>query len=320
MPFLALLFLCGFGLSVISAPYIISLLKKIQKEGQPIREDGPQSHLLTKKGTPTMGGIIIIFSIIISLLPAMSFISEAFNKNFLALLFVFLGYAALGAMDDYKKLLKKNSKGIRAKIKLLLQFVIASIVVYLLDVSSTVITFPLGYKLDLGLLYYPFAMIVIVSHSNAVNMTDGLDGLVTVPIILAAICLSVISFTTGHAEVLIFCIPLIGASLGFLFFNANPAKIFMGDVGSLSIGALLGTMSIITKSEIIFAIITGLFVIEALSVVMQVYYFKMTKGKRIFRMAPIHHHFEQLGWPENIIVVRFWIFAALCAVIGMSFI
>lgn len=313
-------FLLSFVISILSAPYTISFLKKIQRNGQPIRKNGPKTHLQTKQGTPTMGGIIILFSTIFSSL----FFLDIGTKNFVVILFVVLSYALLGGLDDYKKLIKNNSKGISAKGKLIIQCLIATVIVYLLDDHSanfTQLALPFGYEINLGLFYYPFAVMVIISYSNAVNVTDGLDGLATVPVILAAICLSIISYYYSHSyEVFIVCLTLIGACLGFLFFNANPAKIFMGDVGSISIGALLGTMSIIIKYEIIFAIISGLFVIEAFSSVMQIYYFKITKGKRLFLMAPIHHHFEQLGWTENTIVVRFWIFAALCSAIGMALI
>ncbi|MBQ4875237.1 MAG: phospho-N-acetylmuramoyl-pentapeptide-transferase [Rickettsiaceae bacterium H1] len=306
-------FLFSFFLSILFAPQVIFLLKKMQKEGQPIRKNGPQSHILSKKGTPTMGGIIILFAAFIT-----TFIFVKVDNNLLIMLFVILGYGLLGGLDDYKKLVGKTSKGITAKTKLLLQIIIAVIIVYFLSYSvSTEVKFPFGYFFDFGWCYYPLAVAAIVSYSNAVNVTDGLDGLATVPIIIAAGCLAAISV---DSVVNVVCIALIGSCLGFLFFNANPAKIFMGDIGSLSIGALLGLMSIITKNEVIFIIIAGLFVIEALSVIIQICYFKLTGGKRVFRMAPIHHHFEQLGWPENTVVVRFWIFSILCAAVGLSLI
>ena len=312
-----------FGVTVASAPYIISLLKKVQKEGQPIRQDGPETHLQTKKMTPTMGGIIILIPLLFATLFICilnTIISSQVNITSIAILFVLVSFAIIGGVDDYKKLKQRSSKGIRAKMKLLFQFIVAIVTVYLLSFNvSTEIIFPFGLVIDLGWLYYPLAVTAIVSYSNAVNVTDGLDGLVSLPIIIASSCLAIISFYVTHDyEVFYLCMVLIGSCLGFLFFNANPAKIFMGDVGSLSIGALLGAMSIITKHEVVFIIISGLFVVEALSVVIQVYYFKFTGGKRIFRMAPIHHHFEQLGWPENTVVVRFWIFSILCAAAGIS--
>ncbi len=317
---LKLLCLVSFVISLILGHYIIPLLRKLQKKGQPIREDGPVQHIHTKKGTPTMGGLIILLPTTLLSLLSLLICPEIDSRNILILIFVFVSYAILGGIDDYKKVVEKNSKGLSVKLKLFGQFTIAAITIYFLNNCSTAITFPGSYMLDLSWLYYPFAVMVIFSHSNAVNMTDGLDGLATVPIIVAAICLSVISYYSDQSAVLFFCLSLIGSSLGFLFFNANPAKVFMGDIGSLSIGAVIGTMSIMVKHEIIFAVITGLFVIEALSVIIQVYYFKITGGRRVFRMAPIHHHFEQLGWSENTVVVRFWIVAVIFAIIGMSFI
>lgn len=294
---------------------MIPVFNRVQCGGQPIRELGPKSHLQTKKGTPTMGGGVIVSSVIIS-----SVVFSKMNMNLLIPLFVFVSFAVLGGVDDYTKVIKRNSIGVKASWKLIIQFIIAITTVYLLSVNiSTEVKFPFNYVVDLGLLYYPVAVLAIVSYSNAINITDGLDGLVTVPIILASSCLAIISFyITGDHEINTTCLALIGACLGFLFFNTNPAKIFMGDVGSLSIGSMFAVMSIITKHEFVFIVVSGLFIMEAFSVVIQVFYFKVTKGKRVFRMAPIHHHFEQLGWGENKIVVRFWIVSALCGVIGMS--
>ncbi len=316
MTFAILPFLISFIISITSLPHLITYLKKISSKGQPIRKDGPKSHLTTKRNIPTMGGLVILFSSI-----ATTLIFAEINYNLLVMLFVTVSYALLGGLDDYKKLSKGNSKGIRPKAKLVTQLIIAIITITLLHNNgiSTEISLPFCYKFDLKLFYYPLAVLLITSYSNAVNITDGLDGLVTFPIILAAGCLCLISFITIYNyEVILLGLTLMGSCLGFLFFNANPAKIFMGDAGSLSIGALLGTMSIIIKQEVIFIIITTLFVIEAFSVLIQVYYFKFTGGKRIFRMAPIHHHFELLGWQENTIVIRFWIFATLCAAVGIS--
>ncbi len=308
------IFLVSCIISLIAAFFIIPLFKKIQKEGQPIREDGPKAHLKTKKGTPTMGGVIILIGTLITTL----FFTEVTN-NLLIMFFVTISYAIIGGVDDYKKLSKTARKGISAKQKLILQFIVAIVTVYFLsDDVSTLVSFPIfNYDLNLGWLYYPLAVLAIVSYSNAVNVTDGLDGLAIIPIIIATVSLMFISLGV-NSDVFVLALSLVGASIVFFMFNAYPAQIFMGDVASLSIGALLGVMSIILKHEVVFIVISGLFVIEALSVVLQVYYYKLTGGKRLFRMAPIHHHFEHLGWHENKVVVRFWFFALVCAFFGMS--
>lgn len=322
-------------ISFIIGPACIRWLKSKQGEGQPIRDDGPESHLLTKKGTPTMGGIMILFSVTVSTL----LWADISNPYVWIVLFVTAGYGAVGAADDYLKLTKRNTQGLSGKAKLALQFMIAAIAVFWAQQYS-----PQGYEshltvpffktvlLDLGILFIPFAMLVIVGSSNAVNLTDGLDGLAIGPIMIAAACFALIAYLVGNevfstylqvhnikgsGELAVFCSALVGAGLGFLWFNAPPAQVFMGDTGSLSFGGAIGMISVIVKHELVLAIIGGLFVIEALSVMMQVASFKLT-GKRIFRMAPIHHHYEKLGWSEPTIVIRFWIIAIIFALIGLS--
>lgn len=313
----------------------INWLKSIQGAGQPIREDGPESHLLTKKGTPTMGGGLILISLTVSTL----LWANLTNAYVWIVLFVTLGYGALGAYDDYLKLTKQSSKGLSAKLKLLSQFTIALIATYLIislakTHTATTLSIPFTKELliDLGWFYSVFAVIAIVGASNAVNLTDGLDGLAIVPVMITAMSFALIAYLVGNnvfatylqiphvanaGEITIFCGGMIGAGLGFLWYNAPPARVFMGDTGSLAIGGALGTISVITKHELVLAIIGGLFVAEAVSVILQVGYYKMTK-KRIFLMAPIHHHFEKKGWPESTIVIRFWIIATVLALIGLS--
>ena len=320
-------FICG--------PCIISLLRKWQKFGQPIREDGPQSHA-KKAGTPTMGGLMILGSTIISTL----LLADLTSIYIWTVLFVMCSYGFLGFWDDYMKISKRNTKGVRGKIKLLFQLVIAIIACYLIQDQSVnahnthlAIPFFKNIFLDLGYFYIPFAAIVIIGSSNAVNLTDGLDGLAIVPIAIAAGAFAIIAYLVGNSiyanylqviyvpdigELTVLCCALIGASIGFLWFNAQPAEVFMGDTGSLALGGTLGTISVIAKHELVLAIIGGVFVMETLSVIIQVYYFKLTGGKRVFKMAPIHHHFEQSGWSESKVVVRFWIMAIIFAIIGLS--
>ena len=327
--FTSLLICFAFG------PTIISFLKSKQKQGQPIRSDGPQSHIATKKGTPTMGGIMIIFSMLFSLL----FWTDLTNPYVWIVMFVIISFGLIGFADDYLKLTKRNSKGVSGKKKLFFQILFASIaIIWLRSVSPSEIDdklfFPIFKELvfDLGWFYIPFAIVVMVGTSNAVNLTDGLDGLATIPIMIVAASFAFISYLVGNivytnylhlpyvegaGEMTIIGSSIVGASLGFLWYNAPPAKIFMGDTGSLSLGALIGMVSLITKNEINLAIIGGIFVIEALSVIVQVYSFKLT-GKRVFRMAPIHHHYEQKGWPEATIVIRFWIISIILAIIGLA--
>jgi phospho-N-acetylmuramoyl-pentapeptide-transferase len=322
-------------ISFIYGPAIIAWLKKKQNEGQPIRTDGPQSHLLTKKGTPTMGGVMMLLSVGISTL----LWADLTNQYVWIVMFVTAGFGLLGFVDDYLKVTKKNTKGVSGKLKLVAQFAIALIAaIWIQKVapanysSYLMVPFFKEIIINLGLFYIPFVIIVMIGASNAVNLTDGLDGLAIVPIMIAAACFALISYLVGNlnfaeylqihpvsgaGEISVFCSALIGAGLGFLWFNAPPAKVFMGDTGSLAFGGSLGVISIITKHEIVLSIIGGLFVMEAVSVIIQVYYFKLT-GKRFFGMAPIHHHFEKKGWSEPTIVIRFWIIAVIFALVGLS--
>ena len=322
-------------ISFIVGPFIIRWLKNKQHEGQPIRDDGPQSHLITKKGTPTMGGIMILLAVGISTL----LWADLTNMYVWMILAVTFGFGFIGFLDDYLKVTKRNSKGLPGKLKLVGQISISIVVGVWVQMMapeslSTMLAFPFfkNILLDLTWFYIPFIIVVIVGASNAVNLTDGLDGLAIVPIMIAASCFGLISYIVGNAvfaqylqlhavpgtgELAIFCGSLVGAGLGFLWFNAPPAKVFMGDTGSLSFGGALGTISVITKHEIVLAIVGGLFVMEALSVIIQVASFKLT-GKRVFKMAPIHHHFEKKGWEEPTIVIRFWIIAVILALIGLS--
>lgn len=314
---------------------IIDWLKRKQKEGQPIREDGPETHLITKKGTPTMGGSLILLALTFSTL----LWADLSNAYIWIVLIVTLGFGALGARDDYLKLTRKSSKGLSAQRKFLGQIMISGIATYfIIDLSSANLTGAVAvpifkdYLIHMGLFYYVFAICVMVGSSNAVNLTDGLDGLAIVPVMIAMSCFCLISYLVGNTvfanylqlhyvphvgELAVFGGGFIGAGLGFLWFNAPPAKIFMGDTGSLAAGGALGVISVITKHELVLTIIGGLFVIEAVSVILQVGYYKLTK-KRIFLMAPIHHHFEKKGWAEPTIVVRFWIVASILALIGLS--
>ncbi len=321
------------AISLITGSRFISLMQSWQKYGQPIRDDGPQTHR-SKAGTPNMGGIMMIYSTII---PTILF-ADLTNPYIMICLFVLVAFGFIGFLDDYSKITKNNYRGISGKKKLLLQFAIGACACILIQsINNNVLTqisipFFKNLFLDLGIFYIAFAMFVIVGSSNAVNLTDGLDGLATFPIIISSACFIFICCLSGgyivlnsnsviqveySAEIAIFCASIIGAGFGFLWFNAQPAGIFMGDTGSLSFGAALGTISIITKQELLWAIIGGLFVLEALSVILQVYYFKFSGSKRIFRMAPFHHHFEKLGWAESKVVVRFWIIAIIFALIGL---
>lgn len=316
-------------------PKVIRWLKSRQGEGQPIRTDGPESHLLTKKGTPTMGGIMILLSWGIATL----LWADLSNHYVWVVILSTLGYGALGAMDDFLKLTKRNSAGLSSRMKLVFQALIALIAALVIQdtappalSSHVAIPFFKSVLIDAGMFYMVFVLIVMIGASNAVNLTDGLDGLVSGPVIIASGCFALIAYLVGNAvfakylqlhfvpgagELAILCSALIGATLGFLWFNAPPARVFMGDTGSLAIGGLLGTVAVITKHEFVLAIVGGLFVMEALSVMIQVISFK-TRGKRVFKMAPIHHHYEKLGWPETTVVIRFWIIAVIFALIGLS--
>lgn len=323
-------------LSLLFGRRFIFWLKQQQVKGQPIRNDGPQSHLLTKQGTPTMGGALILFSLLLSTLCW----SNLCNPYVWLILGVTLAFGLLGGVDDYIKLRRYDSKGLPGKIKFLLQLFVAIVAVYFLQdvmpesLSNTLaIPFFKNVLLPLGVFFIPFACFVIVGASNAVNLTDGLDGLAIGPVIIAALTFGFICYVVGHThfahylqihfipgtgELTVFCGALVGSGLGFLWFNAPPAMVFMGDTGSLSIGAALGMLAVMVKHELVLAIVGGLFVVEALSVIIQVGYFKYTKGKRIFLMAPLHHHFEHKGWSEATIVIRFWIIAIVLALLGLA--
>ena len=301
----------------------------------PIRKDGPKEHIIKKIGTPTMGGLLIL----LGLFSGIFLWGDLLNPFNWFLIFILLSYGALGAYDDLKKIKTKSSAGISSKVKITLQVILAligiSILSYLadpVDLKNLYVPFFKDIIINLGWFFVPFYLFVIVGSSNAVNLTDGLDGLATVPVILVAACFAFISYVTGNVvfseylqipyiegvgEVAIFCGCIIGSCLGFLWFNAPPAKIFMGDTGSLALGGSLGAISIVTKHEIVLAITGGLFVFEAFSVIVQVISFKLT-GKRIFKMAPIHHHFEKKGWHESTVVIRFWIISIILAMIGLA--
>ena len=301
----------------------------------PIRDDGPSDHIIKKIGTPTMGGVLIL----IGLFSGVFLWGDLSSSYIWFLIFIVTSFGLLGAYDDYKKIRYKNSSGISFKFKIISQILIAIIGISLLSYFTdykelTNLYFPFFKNLiiNLGWFFIPFSVFIIVGSSNAVNLTDGLDGLATVPVILVAGCFAFISYVTGNivfadylqipyikgvGEVSVFCGSIIGACLGFLWFNAPPAKNFMGDTGSLALGGSLGAVGIITKHEIVLAITGGLFVLEAVSVIVQVISFKLT-GKRIFMMAPIHHHFEKKGWPESTVVIRFWIISIILAMIGLA--
>lgn len=324
--------LTAFLISFLLGPWVIRKLSQMQV-GQFIREDGPQSHH-QKAGTPTMGGALIIFAVAVATL----LWADLTNFFVWIVLLVLVGFGLIGFLDDYLMQVKKRSKGLSGRGKLFWQIGLAALTGLLVvrhPGFDTQVTMPFLKNIspDLGWWYILFAVLVIVGASNAVNLTDGLDGLAIGPTIIAAATYMVfayvagnfklsdylqINFVSGCGEVTIFCGALIGAGLGFLWFNAYPAQVFMGDVGSLSLGGSLGAVAVITKQEILLILVGGLFVIEALSVIFQVGFFKMTKGKRIFRMAPLHHHFELKGWPEPKVIVRFWIIAIALALISIS--
>jgi phospho-N-acetylmuramoyl-pentapeptide-transferase len=316
-------------------PAFIDHLRVKQGKGQPIRTDGPQSHLVTKKGTPTMGGLIILLGILTSTL----LWANLGNPYVWIVLGVTLTFGAVGFYDDYLKVTRQTHAGFSGKIRLVIEVIIGLVACYFLmtlgrQPFSTMLTFPFfkDFVLPLGWFFVVFGAVIIVGAGNAVNLTDGLDGLAIGPVMIAAGCFGVFSYVVGNAfltdylqlhyvagtgELAILCGAVIGAGLGFLWFNAPPASIFMGDTGSLALGGLLGSIAVATKHEFVLAIVGGLFVLEAVSVIVQVVSFKLT-GKRVFRMAPLHHHFEQKGWTEPQIVIRFWIIAIVLALIGLS--
>jgi phospho-N-acetylmuramoyl-pentapeptide-transferase len=317
-------------------PLVIRRLRAVQRGGQPIREDGPERHLIEKKGTPTMGGVLILFALTISTLLWV----DLRNEYVWAVLLVTLGYGLLGFFDDYRKLARRNHKGISARGKLIVQVVIGLVAAVWIMLAtreplSTSVTIPVfkDVLIPLGLVGFPiFGMLVMLGSSNAVNLTDGLDGLAIVPTIIVAGVFALIAYLVGNrifadylqlhpvpgvGELCIFLSALIGAGLGFLWFNAPPAAVFMGDTGSLALGGALGGVAVATKHEGVLAIAGGLFVVETVSVIVQVFWYKRT-GRRVFLMAPLHHHFEKKGWAEPTIVIRFWIISMILALAGLA--
>ena len=321
--------------SFLFGPMIINLLRLRQGNGQPIRKDGPKSHLLAKVGTPTMGGVLILLAFSMATL----LWADLGNQFVWVVLLVTLGFGLVGFADDYLKVARQHHAGLPGKMKLIMEVVIAGAAIvwigHLLPgelKGNLAIPFFKDALIDLGWFFLPFSVLVIVGASNAVNLTDGLDGLAIVPIMIAAACFGFVCYLVGNAvfanylqlhsvpgsgELAVVCGALVGASLGFLWFNAPPAMVFMGDTGSLSAGGSLGAISVITKHELVLAIVGGLFVLEAVSVIVQVISFKVT-GHRVFRMAPLHHHYEQKGWQESTIVIRFWIIALILALAGLA--
>jgi phospho-N-acetylmuramoyl-pentapeptide-transferase len=325
----ALVFVFLFG------PAIIDHLRLRQGKGQPIRVDGPQSHLVTKKGVPTMGGLMMLLGILVSTL----LWANPANRYVWIVLGVTLSFGAIGFYDDYLKVTKQTHAGFSGKFRFLIEAIVAAVACYFIasigrQPFATSLTFPFFKEvvIPLGWFFLVFGSFIIVGAGNAVNLTDGLDGLATVPVIIVALSFGFISYLVGNSffsdylnihyvagtgELAVVCGAMIGAGLGFLWFNAPPASIFMGDTGSLALGGMIGTIAVTTKHEIVLAVVGGLFVLEAVSVIVQVASYKLT-GKRVFRMAPIHHHFEQLGWTEPQIVIRFWIISVVLALAGLS--
>ena len=317
-------------IGLLIGPRFIDMLRVRQGKGQPIREDGPQTHL-AKVGTPTMGGLMILISLTLSMLLWM----DLSNPFVWACLAVTGGFGLIGFLDDYDKVTKASHKGVSGRVRLLLEFGVAGVASWLIvsQINTFVyVPFVNDFGIELGSLYYVFAATVIVGAGNAVNLTDGLDGLATMPVIIAAGTFAVIAYLVGRVdyseylgiphvpgagELAILCAAIMGAGLAFLWFNAPPAAVFMGDTGSLALGGALGAIAVATHHEVVLAIVGGLFVFEALSVIIQVFWFKRT-GRRVFRMAPIHHHFEQLGWSESKVVIRFWIVAIVLALLGLA--
>ena len=313
---------------------LINLLKRRQKHGQPIRDDGPESHLKSKAGTPTMGGVLILGALVTS-----SLLWARLDIGYVwLLLFVTVAFGGIGFLDDYQKVTSNSHAGVSGRVRLAIGFVIAAIAgiwatqMHPAELQNQLAVPIVSTLLNLGLLFVPFAMLVIVGSANAVNLTDGLDGLAIMPVMIAAGSLGVIAYAVGRTdfteylginyvpgtgEILVFSAGLIGGGLGFLWYNAPPAAVFMGDTGSLALGGALGAIAVATKHEIVLSIIGGIFVVEALSVIIQVVYFKST-GKRVFLMAPIHHHFEKAGWAEPQIVIRFWIISLILALVGLA--
>jgi len=318
-------------IGLLIGPKFIGWLRLRQGKGQPIRDDGPQSHL-AKRGTPTMGGLMILTSLTLALLIWM----DLRNAYVWACMFVTLGFGMIGFLDDYDKVRKQKTAGVSGKVRLIGEFLIAgiasAIIIFAEGNTQLYVPFLSWVHPDLGYFYIAFAAFTIVAFGNAVNLTDGLDGLATMPVVIAGMAFMLIAYLAGNkiyatylgiphvpgaGDLAIFCGAMIGAGLAFLWFNAPPAAVFMGDTGSLALGGAIGTIAVTTHHELVLGIIGGLFVMEALSVIIQVFFFKRT-GKRVFRMAPIHHHFEQLGWSEPTVVIRFWIIAFVLALAGLA--
>ncbi len=322
-------------ISFLFAPFIIDILKNRQGGGQPIRNDGPESHLLTKKGTPTMGGVLILLALTVATL----LWAKLTNPFIWAALGVTIAFGVIGFLDDYMKVKQQASNGLSGRLKFFMQVCISGVATLWIiqnlpsDLTQTLaVPFFKSVLLDLGWVFIVFSIFVMVGASNAVNLTDGLDGLAIVPVMIAAGVFALISYLVGNTvfanylqlhyvpgsgELAIFCGALFGSGLGFLWYNAPPARVFMGDTGSLSLGGALGSISVITKHELVLAIVGGLFVLETISVIVQVVSYRLT-GKRVFAMAPLHHHFEKKGWAESTIVIRFWIIASVLALAGLS--
>ena len=317
-------------IGLVMGPSFIRWLRAKQGKGQPIRADGPQSHL-AKRGTPTMGGLLILIALGTSTLLWM----DVYSPYVWACLLVTAGFGLIGFLDDYDKVKKAHHAGLSGKMRLFLEFAIAGVATWLMvRVGCTQLYLPFvqGPVLDLGWLYIPFGAFVIVAFGNSVNLTDGLDGLATMPVIIASVAFVLIAYLVGNVnyatylgiphvpgagDLTVLLLGIVGAGLAFLWFNAPPAAVFMGDTGSLALGGALGAIAVATKHEVVLGIVGGLFVMEALSVIIQVFFYKRT-GRRIFRMAPIHHHFEQKGWSEPTVVIRFWIIAFVLALAGLS--
>ena len=316
-------------IGLLIGPRFIGWLRVRQGKGQPIRADGPQSHL-AKRGTPTMGGLMILTSMVLAILLWM----DLRNPYVWACLFVALGFGMIGFLDDYDKVRKQKTAGVSGRIRLLGEFAIAGIASWIIvQQNGTLLYLPfMSQGFDIGYFYIVFAAFTIVAFGNAVNLTDGLDGLATMPVIIACVAFMLIAYLVGNArfaeylgiphvpgagDLAIFCGAIVGAGMAFLWFNAPPAAVFMGDTGSLALGGALGAIAVTAHHEIVLGIIGGLFVVEALSVIIQVFFYKRT-GKRVFRMAPLHHHFEKKGWAEPTIVIRFWIIAAILALAGLA--